>query len=299
MNPNDQNWFATSRGEQPRLAWVHSLNAPLAALDFCRESGQVVVADERGGLYLIERSGDLGAVARSSESFRKIAWSDDGSRGFALSGDHHLHWIRPDLSVRATIELPEPSLAVASEAFGQYAAVSLANGVTLIFDGPRQPLRHFSSTRPLTHLAFLAQEAGLTAVADYGLVCRFDFFGRLNWQTNTFSSVGDFAVAGDGDSLLVAGFGQGLLRFDSDGNSIGAYQLGSTVAKVASSFSGVRAAAASQEQELFWLGKGGQILWTGKVRQMPLFIACDPWGTALICALPDGLVARLEWSMPD
>lgn len=299
MTSTDQNWYATCRGDAPRLAWIHSLNIPLAALAYCRESGQVVAADSRGGMYVIERSGDVGVLARSNDDFRGLAWSDDGSCGFALAGENHLHWIRSDLTIRATIELPEPSLAVTGEGFGEYAAVSLSDGTTLIFDGPRQPLRHFSSTRPLTHLAFLAEEAGIVAIADYGLVCRYDIKGKMEWQANTFSSVGDFTVAGDGDSVLVAGFGQGLLRYDESGNSIGSYQLGGTVSRVATSYSGNRTAAATQEMELHWLGSGGQILWTGKVKEEPMFLACDPWGMGMICGFANGLVARLEWPLEE
>lgn len=299
MAPNDQNWYATSRGESPRQSWIHSLNNPLAALAYSRESGHVVVGDVNGGMYLIERSGEFGSLAKSNEDFRGLAWSDDGSCGFALAGENHLHWIRSDLTVRATIELPEPSLAVAAEGYGEYAVVSLSNGTTLIFDGPRQPLRHFTSTRPLTHLAFLTEEAGIVAIADYGLVCRYDFKGRMLWQANTFSSVGDFAVAGDGDSLLVAGFGQGLLRYDESGNSIGSYQLGGTVCRVATSYTGNRTAAVTQELELHWLGSGGQILWTGKLVELPMFLACDPFGSGVICGFPEGRVARLEWPLGD
>lgn len=296
MNRTDLNWFTTSRGEAPRLVWTHVLNNPPASLAYARESGQLAIADTRGGLFVIDRSGEFRLLAGSSQQLRSLVWSDDGSCGFALAGESRLHWIRSDLSVSATIELPEPALAVACEAFGRYAAVSLANSMTLLFDGPRQPIRQFATTRPLTQLAFLMEQTGIVAIADYGLVCRYGFRGELQWQTSTFSSVGDFSLSSDGDSILVAGFGQGLLRFDSEGNSIGSYQLGGTVCRVASSYSGDRTAAATQELELFWLGADGQTLWSGKLLELPLFLACHPWGTGLILGLPSGRVARLDWT---
>lgn len=299
MTQIEQTWFETCRGDPPRVVWRHSLNHALGAQAFCRESGHLFVADVRGGMYAINRSGEFSATARTAGQFRGLAWSDDGSTGFALSGERELYWLRADLSLRATIELPEPSLAVACEAYGQYAAVSLSNATTLLFDGPQQPLATFSSTRPLTHLAFLCQETGLTAIGDYGLICRYDLRGQMLWQSNTFSSVGDFAVAESDSSLLVAGYGQGLLRYADDGESIGSYQLGGTVCRVACSFNGNRIAAATQELELFWLGHGGQILWTARIPEVPLFLACDPWGIGLVCAFPGGNIIRLEWSSGD
>lgn len=299
MSLPDQNWFATYRGDSPRIVWIHRLKPNLAALAYCRESGQLFVAEADGGLYGLRRNGEIESLVRTSEPFQQLAWSDDGTRGFALSGEHALHWIRADLTIRATIELPEPSLGIACEAFGQYVAVSLSNGTTLLFDGPRQPIRHFTTTRPLTHLRFVATRPEIFAIADYGLVCHYDFHGELLWQTNSFSSVGDFCVTGNEGTLLVAGFSQGILKYDSSGDSTGSYQLGGTVYLVDASFSGSRIAAATQEQELFWLGATGQILWTGKLPEAPRFLACDPLGGGLICAFGSGGVARLEWPNPD
>ena len=59
MNRTDLNWFTTSRGEAPRLAWTHLLNNPPASLAYARESGQLAIADTRGGLFVIDRSGEL------------------------------------------------------------------------------------------------------------------------------------------------------------------------------------------------------------------------------------------------
>ncbi len=54
---------------------------PLVGLELARETGETVVADAAGSVYLLDRRGRILTLSRGLHSLSGIAWSDSGSTG--------------------------------------------------------------------------------------------------------------------------------------------------------------------------------------------------------------------------
>ena len=63
-------WLQEGQGIPPTLRWAFSTEAPLVALDMGRESGEVLAADETGGLYRLDRRGDRKSTRLNSSHER-------------------------------------------------------------------------------------------------------------------------------------------------------------------------------------------------------------------------------------
>lgn len=280
----------------PRLSWSLATDAPLVALRLGRETGEVLAADASGGLYLIDRQGHIGNLTRGRSPIRSLAWSDTGEGGAALVGDDKLYWFDRTLKFQGAIDLPNKGLALALDPHGQYAAISLADGATHIYDVHRKLVRRFDTTQPLIALEFLLGEPALVGVAEYGLLCSYNFSGQELWQEKLWANVGDMAVTGDGSSILLACFSYGIQCHDDEGVQVGSYQLGGTVCRVATSFIPGRIAAATLERHFYWLDPSGHVEWQSTLPEEIKVLQCDPRGVGLVCGFQSGRISRLDWN---
>jgi hypothetical protein len=295
MSDSDRDWLTAGRGNPPRATWVFAADAPLAWLELARETGEVLAADVSGGIYLLDRRGKISSLTRGPTPLRALGWSATGNGGVALVGENKLYWFTRQLEFKGGVELPEASLAVALDAHGDYAVVSLVNGVNLVFDGPRKPLYQFETMRPLARLEFLVHEPWILGIADYGLLCCHTLQGDLRWQQQLWTNAGDLAATGNCEMVLVASFSHGIQRFDDRGRNIGSYQLEGTASRIATSFVPHRITASTLERDLYWLDADGNMLWAATLPEDVSRLACDPLGEGLICGLQSGRVLRLDW----
>ncbi len=296
MTDDPAAWLSLGSGAAPRLGWSVAADAPLVALRFSRETGEVLAGDESGGLYLISPHGQIAAVTRGPTPLRALAISDTGQGGVALIGPTRLLWFNRQLTFQGSTELPAASLAVTVNAHGQYAAVSLEDGFTFIYDMNRKLLRKFQSQQPLVALEFLVNQQAILGIAEYGLLCCYSFQGDLLWQEKLWGQVGGLAVSGDGQSILLACYTYGIQCHAADGAQRGSYQLGGTVSKIAASFLPGRIAAATIERHFYWLKSSGVIDWQAVLPDDIIDLAAAPLGDAVICGFHSGRISRLDWS---
>jgi len=295
MSQTDAEWLQTSRGTRPEVAWSFTTDAPLACLGLARETGEVLAADESGGLYRLDRRGHATNLTRGPTPIRGLGWSDAGNGGVALVGPRKLFWFTRELKFEGSVDLPEDALCVAVDAHGDYAAASLADGTTLIFDGPRKPLHRFETPRPLVRVEFVVSTPAILGVADYGLLCRHEFNGEAEWQEKLWANVGDLAVSGSGRVILAACFMHGIQRFDEAGQSVGSYQLEGTVCRVSQTYVPLRIAAATLERHLYWLDSDGKLLWAAHGPDDVVRVACAPLGEGIVCGFQSGRILGLTW----
>jgi outer membrane protein assembly factor BamB len=295
MTADDSDWLRHGEGQRPRPVWSFATQAPLAALEFARETGEVLAADTSGGLYLLDRHGTMLGQARGPTSIRALAWGETGGGGVALVGEEKLYWFDRRLVFQGWIEQTVPVLSIAADAHGQYVAVGLASGDNVLYDAHRKLVRRFSSSQPLGNIRFLIHEPALVAATEYGLLCCHDFTGELQWQEKLFSGIGDLAITGDGQSILLACFAHGIQRHNGHGVQEGSYQLGGTVSKVAADYSAGHIAAATQERQFHYLDGDGEVIWQAALPGEVLRVACDPQGKGVICALRSGRIHRFDW----
>lgn len=290
-----RDWLINGTGQPPRISWTFSTDAPLAWLDYARESREVLAADNSGGIYLIDHRGKVIGLTRGPTPIRGLSWSDNGSGGVALIGQSKLHWFSRQLEFLDRYELSDTALAVAMDPQGDYVAVSLSTAQTQIFDGPRKPIHRFESLRPFVKLGFVTEWPGLIGVADYGLLSTRTFRGEVVWEDKLWNNAGDIAFTGRGDMVLVACFAHGILRYDEEGAQEGSFQVAGTPSRVACSYKPYRVAVSTLERHLYWMNTDGKLLWATEAPDDIVRIICDPLGKGLICGFQSGQIVRLDW----
>jgi hypothetical protein len=277
------------------LRWSFQTDAPLVCLAFSRESGEFFAADSAGGLCRLDRWGKVVSLTRGLRDVRSVAWGDTGAAGVILSGAATLLRFGPKMEIEWTLDLPVEALDVAIDPYGNYMAVCLKDGYTLVYDCTKRRVAEYGTLRPVRYLRFLVTEAALVGVAEYGYMCRHDLKGRETWTEKTFCNVGDVSVSGDGQSILLAGYTHGIQSFDGEGISRASYMVEGTANHVSSSFTADRVAVSTLERHLYWLDSDGELLWASQADDEICRVVCDPFGEWILCGFTNGRLLRLDW----
>lgn len=296
MSMSEPLWLRDGQGTPPTLRWVFALEAPLVAMDLGRESGEILAADESGGLYRIGRRGELLKSSNGLRGVRVVAWSDTNAVGAVIAGDRKVIRLNGNLEAEWSVGLPEAALGIALAPFGRQTAISFANGGNLVLGEQGEQLSIFETARPLKWIQFLANKPVLVGAAEYGQVCAHRINGERLWSEKCFASLGEMCAAADGETVLVAGFNQGIQSFDGDDGSTGdSYLIEGTVGRVSCSFNAKRIAAATLERQLYWLKSDGRLLWSTVLDEEIVRVICDPLGEWLLVGLRSGHILRLDW----
>lgn len=297
MTQAEPEWLAAGQGERPAMAWSVALDAPLAGLALARESSELLAVDASGGLYLLDRQGQVKTLTRGFKSLTALAWSDTGQHGAVATGRAKLSWFDHNLSVTWSANMPAEILCLAVDVHGHYIAVSLANNETIFFGADKQEVGRFKTIRPLRYLQLNAVRPLLLGAAEYGLVCchRLDKNGSEVWSERLWSNVGDMTVTGDGRQIYLARFNQGVQILDQRGQVQGSYHVEGTPSHVTTSFAHNRLGVATVERAIYWLDADGELIWATNLPDDMKAILAEPLGTGMVCGLAEGRIYRLEW----
>ncbi|HLQ46125.1 MAG TPA: hypothetical protein VK137_15395, partial [Planctomycetaceae bacterium] len=214
MSLFEPSWLSEGQGIPPKIRWTFATEAPLVAMEMGRESGEVLAADATGGLYRLDRRGQLLTLSRGLKGVRVLAWSDTSAAGAAIVGERKVLRLNSQFETEWSVGLPEPALGVAVTPYGRHTAISLANGGNLVLGPDSEQLSVFETVRPLKWIQFLATDAVLVGAADYGHVCAHQLDGQPLWTERSFMSLGEMHAAGDGETVLLAGFNHGIQALD-------------------------------------------------------------------------------------
>lgn len=292
-------WIKQGEGLTPQLSWSFLAEAPLVGLQYAWETGATLAADEVGGLYHLDRKGKLVGLTRGPSPIRALGWSHAGQGGIALVGEEKLHWFDHNLNFQGWVEHPEPILGAAIDAHGNYAAISTSSCTTLIYDSNRKVVRKFGTMQPQSSLRFLIHQPALLSVTEYGLLCCHQFDGEPLWQQQLYANVGDMAVTGDGQTILLACFSHGIQCHNGRGSQVGSYQVGGTVCRIATGFVSSKIAAATVERHFYYIDREGEVFWQATLPDDVCGLQCDPYGSGIICGLQSGRILRLDWSRTE
>lgn len=298
MTEPEEQWLDGGRGLGPEWTWSFTADAPLVGLDLARETGETLVADTAGSVYLLDRRGRVVTLSRGLHALDEIAWSDAGELGAVVVDDHVLHVLSRQLRITWSYEFQQAILAIAVDPFGRHFACCLAGGETRILNASRKTVSRFETSRPLAFIRFVATETDLIAAAESGQIFRIELDGTPLWRESCWSNIGDLAITGDARTVLIAGLNLGIQRFDGDGNSQGTYVIEGTPNRVAVSFALRRLITSTVENSVYWLDSEGEILWAADVPESIRTLRCDPFGTGIVCGFESGRVVRLDWGMP-
>ena len=296
MSDGVADWLVTTgRGNRPTLRWSFSVDAPLSDIRMCRESGEVIASDISGGLYFLDRRGQIRALTRTRRSVQRLAWSDTGSAGAAVLDENLVGWFDRQLQLQWTRDLPDEILSIAVAPHGTHVAVGQADGVNMVFSDSNKKVSRFETVRPLRHLQFLAGNTDLLVASEYGLTGRYGLSGLPVWTSKLWSTVGDITATGDGRSLFLAGFAQGIQAFDGQtGNTRGTFVCDGTVGLVACGFAKRNIVAYTLERTLFGVDDAGNPQWNVSVPEDIQRIILSPLADFLIVGFESGRIMRFD-----
>ena len=296
MSGGVADWLVTTgRGDRPTLRWSFTVDAPLTDLRLSRETGEVLAADESGGLYLLNRRGQIRALTRTRHSVKRLAWSDTGVAGAAILDGNVVGWFDHRLQFQWTHDLPDDILGVAIDPYGTHVAVGQADGVNVIYSQSHKKITRFETIRPLRHLQFLTQSMEILVASEYGFAGRYTLGGAPVWNSKLWSNVGDFAATGDGRSLFLAGFAHGVQAFDGQtGNTRGSFICDGSVGLVSCGFTKRDVVGYTLERTLFSVDDEGNPKWNVTVPEDVHRIILSPLSDFIICGFASGRIMRFD-----
>jgi hypothetical protein len=267
----------------------------LRGFSLARETGAVLAWDMEGWLYLLDRAGDIQAQSRVAGALAAAACSDDGTTVVAGTTEGIIWWLSPDMRVLLEKKAPRGVRTLAADPFGQYLAVADPGGGLTVLDRQGREVSSAPVPRPLHHLAFVPAAPLLLGASDIGLVACFELSGKCAWREAFVAHIGALAVDGEGETILLACFTDGLLRYSLSGKQKGRLSLPEPCRLAAVSFDGAVALVAGLSKRIFLTNLEGKVLQSHTVAQPPAAIALAALGQSALVGLPDGALISLEW----
>jgi hypothetical protein len=279
-----------------RPLWSQTVpNRPIG-LVLARERAWLFLWDKYGWLYLFNRLGVRQAQSRMDATVVAACCAEDGSAFAAVGAGGEVWWLAPDLSVRWQRTMTGPAVACAMDPFGRFLAVSDERGAMHILDNQGQTRSKVQTPRPLCFLAFVPAAPWLVASADFGLVTCYDLDGKQRWRDGLVQSSGALTVSGDGATILLACYTEGLQRYSLEGKNCGRVVTPEPCYLASISFDGRLILAGSLNSRLLVLDAEGQTLGTYPVDKPPVAVALSGFGDFGLVAIKDGQVTCLDLS---
>jgi outer membrane protein assembly factor BamB len=274
--------------------WALDLGAGTRTLSLAHEKGWAIAGDRKDRLHLFSRSGRLEAQRKSPGTLALVAAADDGSVYVGAGGRNEIWGFAPDLSIRWRREAADKILSVALDPFGQYFAFADARGFLTLLDQLGGKCFQIRCPRPLHHLAFVPEAPLIIGCADFGLILCVDIAGRTVWRDGPVAHIGSLSLSGDGSTLVLASYTDGLRRYNREGQSQGCTPLGDTCRLASVALDGSVILAAGMAHRLLLLNRAGQIVWRRELESTPSAMALGPMGEYGIAALANGKVVGFE-----
>ena len=277
------------------MRWSFVLDAPLQVMDLSAEAGTLLVADQSGGMYLLDRAGKILSVTRGFQEIRNLAWAQRGTSGIAVLGENRVVSLTAALKIEWSVDLNEAATAAAVAPFGEHYAISLANGMNYILRSDRKQLAKFESERPIHFSRFLETQTHLIVSAQYGFIGRYSFEGNLIWQNKSFSNVGAMSSTCDGSLIALAMFNHGIQKYNPSGDTCGRFALEGTPHLISITPDGRRIAIATLENHLYWINANGDLLWAATAPETIRQLVVTPAGETLYLGFQSGRLLTLNW----
>jgi hypothetical protein len=195
------------------LLWTFTAGGAIRGVSLARESGSVLVRDDNHWLYLLNRSGVPQAQVRAPKDLTVSACSDEGQLLVAGGKEGDLWSLAPDLMPRWQQNLGKRVEAVAVDPVGQHVAASDTAGNVSLFTRKGHLVWQVKSPRLQRFLAFIPEKPYLIGASDVGLVHCLDARGQLVWRDGLVAHVGALSASGDGSSIVLACYSDGIHRY--------------------------------------------------------------------------------------
>lgn len=295
MSKSDWDWLQEGSGEAPALTWSFSTDAPLIGLAFAQETQETLLTDKSGGLYRLNPQGRVKSVNRGFHWNGPFTWSQTGNGGAGAIDSSHLVHFQPDGSIDWIIDLAIEILAISMESSGEYIAASLSNGKVMIITAGKDLIGQFEVPQPFSHLQLLNGYKAIIGISRFGHFGAYDLEGGYHWEDTLSCQVGELAVCGNSEKLLVAGNNYGIRIYTRRGAGQGSILVDGTPHRIGIGYFPKTFAAATVEQQLYWLNFDGQLLWASQAPEAIRHLTCDARGRSVLCGFRNGRVGRLTF----
>jgi hypothetical protein len=277
-----------------RKLWSHTHTAAWRGLAQTREHGLTLAWDANHALHLFNSRGRPQAQWQCPGEIIDAACADDGG-SFAAVGVQGQAWLlAPDLTIRWERRVPSRTAAVALEAFGCRVAVADGSGTLHLLDHQGRTLWQALNPRPLRHLAFIPEQPRLVVSADFGLVASYDAAGQCVWRDGLVAHVGSLAVSGDGSSLVLACYSEGLCCYHNNDPKTRRFLPDTAPAhRAALSYDGKTLITTDRESVVAWRNADGSIRREMKCAAKPVALALDALGESAVLAFADGTITGI------
>jgi len=284
-----------------RLLWSQTIPVPLRGLSLARECETILAWNGQDGLSLFNHAGRIQAQRPSPAPIAAACCAEDGS-AYAIAGGGTgvspvggwVCWLAPDLSPRWQLPLRQRATAVALEPLGHRLAVADAGGTVTVMDARGRTLWQATTLRPLHHLAFVPEKPLLVGAADLGLVLCFGASGECLWRDGLVAHVGSLAVSGDGGSVLLACFSDGLVRYSTAGSAQQRIPLESACPLAALSYDGDCLLTADRQNRLGLRDNKGDLRDQITLDAPAVTVALGAMGDYVVVGLANGAILRFD-----
>jgi hypothetical protein len=277
-----------------RVLWSRPLASPPRGISLARERGRLLAWDAEHTLYLFNRAGELEARRPAAAALAGACAADDGDSFAAVGQDGRAWLLAPDLTPRWERSVPRRAVACALSALGDYLAVSDGGGALHVFDRLGRSAWRAANPRPLRYLAFVAERPALVGSADFGLVACFDASGRGLWRDGLVAHVGSLAASGDGETIVLACFTEGLCRYGLERPRPERLPQAAPCRLAAVSYAGDLLLTAGMEERLYLRQRDGAVRDELALDGAPADLALGPLGEYAAVALTDGRLLGLD-----
>lgn len=277
-----------------QVLWSRKLAAPPCGLALARERGWLLVWDSEHNLHLFNRSGEVQARRQTADALADACCADDGSGFAAASVGGQVWMLAPDLTPRWERMRPRPATAVALDSFGQYLAAADGRGGLTLYDRNGRARWNAANARPLQHLAFIPERPALAAAADFGLVACYGAAGNVLWRDAPMVHTGSVAVSGDGATIVLACFSDGLSCYALEDRKRRGLEGMGPCRLAAASYDGDAFLTADLEQHLQLRDAAGAVRGEWPLESAPVSLALSALGDEAYVALADGRILMLR-----
>jgi hypothetical protein len=287
-------WLRSGTGMAPRVAWAFATDAELIDLAYARETGELFAVDESSGMYRLSRSGRIRSLSRSVRGVEKLAWSDAGDIGIAISESDRFTVVNQDLNPVWSSQAPSPIVATTIDAFGHNMLICMETTSNALINVDKKKLGQFATPRPVKFAEFTSERPMIVTAAE-GELATYTFDGEKIWDVKLFANTGDVSITGDGKSIFLAQYSHGIQEYDNQGQPQAAFVVEGAPVKVSVAYFGDRLVVATMERHLYWFDADGALLWAAETPELVESLICDPLGEWLIVGFKSGRILRLDW----
>lgn len=295
MTQSHSDWIGTGRGRPPQIEWSAALEGSLVALDTADETRWTYAADDSGGVAAFNARGQMQTVSRGFSKIRHLSWSAVGTEGVVCTAERQLHWLNSNLRPDWSRPLSARASGLAISPFADVAVVGLENHHNYVVQRDQTQLSEFNSVRPLSQIAFLAQRPEFIAASADGVICRFNLQGKMLWKLDLMCNVGDLAVSGDGNTILLATFQHGVTILDGRGGRQGSFLVSGAAHRVDTGFAGKLLLLSTMDHDVCLLDIEGDPRWDARTPHPLQAIRTWPLENGAVFGCQCGRIECVSW----